>query len=50
MEIGPSQADVAQEAIVEVKQGQHLTVGGGTAAPEQGGEKQIHRCLILCYF
>jgi hypothetical protein len=50
IEIGPSQADVAQEAIVEMPQGQNLTVGGDTAPPEQGGEKQNHQYLLFQCF
>ena len=33
MEVGPPQADVAQEVIVEIGQGQHLAVRGGGAFP-----------------
>jgi hypothetical protein len=51
MEFDPSQADIAQEVVVEIAQRQHLAVrGNGTFPAEKGGEKRKHRHLLHRYF
>ena len=51
MEFDPSQANIAQEVVVEITQRQHLAVrGGGTLPTEEEGEKRKHRHLLHRYF
>ena len=40
MEFDPSQADIAQEVVVEITQRQHLAVRGGGTLPAEEGRRE----------
>jgi hypothetical protein len=50
MGLDPPQADIAQEMVIEVCQGQHLAVRGNAASATGEGGKRKHRHLLHRYF
>jgi hypothetical protein len=50
MELDPPQANITQEMVIEVCQGQHLAVRGDAASATGEGGKREHRRLLHRYF